>query len=186
MEFFYALITGICLSASTGFRIFIPYLILSVFVSFGILPGGEIFWSPETSLIIFGLAAAAEISGYYNPWMGNMLDLVTSPMSIISGMILMNLVLPEINGLLKWLIVIFAGGGTGFCTKLLNVRARLHTSVFKSGRGDYIFASIELAAGAIIAALAWLNPLLSLLTLIVYVSVVTGTLKVEERTKRLA
>ncbi len=69
METLSAIALGIGLSASTGFRVFIPLLVAGLGSHFGILTLGESFvWMGSVpALICFGVAAVVEMLAYYIP-----------------------------------------------------------------------------------------------------------------------
>lgn len=66
METVSAIALGIGLSASAGFRVFIPLLIAGIASHFGVLPLGESFeWMGSTlALICFGAAAVLEVLAF--------------------------------------------------------------------------------------------------------------------------
>ena len=66
MDFLLSLITGICLSATSGFRIFIPFLFISIASLTGNITLSEDFsWMASyPALIVFSLLTLVEIIGY--------------------------------------------------------------------------------------------------------------------------
>jgi len=81
---------GIGLSASSGFRIFIPFLLISIASLTGYLSLSDSFsWiATYPALITFGVATVLEIAAYYIPWVDNVLDTIASPIAVIAGIIL--------------------------------------------------------------------------------------------------
>ncbi len=69
-ELILSLIIGIGLSASVGFRIFVPFLVLSVFSLLGFvnLSSGFDWIGTYPALIAFGFASLLEIIAYFIPW----------------------------------------------------------------------------------------------------------------------
>jgi Domain of unknown function (DUF4126) len=171
MEIFISIVLGICLSAASGFRIFVPFLVLSIAVFFGWINLGNGLWiGSSASLITFGLGATLEIVGYYNPWIDNMLDLLSTPLSIIAGMFLMSLVLDDLNFFLRWIFIIVFGGGAALYVQILSVKVRGLSSYFSSGNGNRIVTTIENISAIVISLSAILSPvaalIISLLTIL--------------------
>jgi Domain of unknown function (DUF4126) len=104
---------GIGLSASAGFRVFIPLLVAAVAGKLGWIPLGAGFhWmSSYTAIACFATATIAEIAAYYIPVVDNFLDAITTPMAIGAGTLLATSVLPVDHELLKWVTGILIGGG---------------------------------------------------------------------------
>ena len=155
MDVLSGLVMGISLSAASGFRLFIPFFILSIASLAGwtdALRSSE--WiATYPALIIFGTLSLMEIIGYYCPWIDNMLDLISTPVSIITGTVLASAVI-ESDPLLKWVLAILLGGGVALNIQLLTVKARALSSVFSNGKGNQIIASIEIISSIIISLLA--------------------------------
>jgi len=108
-----AVALGIGLSASTGFRVFIPLLVAGIASHFGLLPLGESFeWMGSVpALISFGVAAVAEVLAYYIPFVDNLLDHIATPLSIGAGTLLMTSVFPADNEWIRWIMGFVVGGG---------------------------------------------------------------------------
>lgn len=169
MELISGLILGMSLSAASGFRLFIPFVVLSLAAYFGLidLKEGSHWISTYQALITFSGLTLLEIAGFYSPWIDNMLDLIATPVSIITGSLLAGLVL-HANPVLLWVFAIILGGGSALNVQLLTVKARALSSVFKSGRGNPIVSTIELFSSILISVIAIFLPVLSfLLTLVI-------------------
>jgi hypothetical protein len=97
-----SVLLGIGLSASAGFRVFIPLLIAALAGKFDFLPLTESFqWMASwPAIICFGTATLIELVAYYIPVVDNFLDLITTPMAILAGTLLATSVLPVDNELL--------------------------------------------------------------------------------------
>jgi len=81
-----SLAIGIGLSAACGFRVFVPFLVMSIAAQAGYLQlanGWE--WIGSTPAIIaFAVAAILEIVAYYVPWLDNLLDTVATPAAVVA------------------------------------------------------------------------------------------------------
>ena len=76
-----SIVLGVGLAAATGFRVFLPMLIVSGAAYTGHLPLADSFaWLGTTSaLTMLGVAAIVEILAYYVPGVDNLLDSLATP-----------------------------------------------------------------------------------------------------------
>ncbi len=130
-EIITAIAIGIGLSASCGFRVFVPMLIASIAARMNIFPLTEGFqWLASWPAIIsFGTATAAEILAYYIPFVDNLLDTITTPLAVGGGTILLTSALPIDNEFLRWVSGFIFGGGAAATVQggtVLSVRKKTH------------------------------------------------------------
>lgn len=163
MEIFLTVLMGIGLSAASGFRIFIPFLIISIASLTGNLQLSDSFsWiGTVPALITFGIAAVLEIGGYYIPWIDNLLDTVASPAAVIAGIILMASVITGMTPLLKWVLTIIAGGGIAASMQALTGFTRLTSTTTTGGTANPLVSTAELGGSAGLAILAILVPVIA-------------------------
>lgn len=161
-EIIAAVAAGIGLSASCGFRVFVPMLIAAIAAKTGILPVQEGFQWLESwvAIICFGTATVAEILAYYIPFIDNLLDTVTTPLALGAGTLLMTSVLPIDNDLLKWITGFIIGGGAAATIQGGSVLTRLASSKFTAGTGNAVVATGEHAAAFGTSALSLFLPLI--------------------------
>ena len=99
MEPVLAILIGIGLAAACGFRIFVPFLVISVAANSGHLalsPGFE--WiGTEVAIATFLVATILEIGAYYVPFLDNLLDSVATPASFIAGSVVMASMVSELS-----------------------------------------------------------------------------------------
>ena len=90
MEIFLSLCLGIGLAACSGFRVFVPLLLSSVAVHFGIVNVTQGFeWMGTwTAIAVLATATILEIGGYYIPWVDNLLDAIAAPAAVAAGTLL--------------------------------------------------------------------------------------------------
>lgn len=159
-ELITAVAIGIGLSASCGFRVFVPMLVASIAAKAGIFPVTEGFqWlAGWPALITFGTATIIEIIAYYIPFIDNLLDSITSPMAVAAGTLLLTSVLPVDNELLKWVTGFIAGGGTAAAIQGGSVMTRLASSKLTGGTGNAVVATGEHAAAFGVSALSLFIP----------------------------
>jgi hypothetical protein len=108
-----AVIVGIGLAASCGFRVFVPLLVCSVAANAGYLELAEGFqWiGTWAAFAAFAVAATVEVAAYYVPWLDNLLDTIASPAGMIAGVILFAASVTDLDPLLHWSLALIAGGG---------------------------------------------------------------------------
>lgn len=179
MEIFLSIIMGICLSAASGFRIFVPFLIMSVASLAGwVNLGSSAEWlSTYPALITFGAATIVEIGGYYNPWIDNMLDLISTPLALIAGTILTSSLITDINPLLKITLAIICGGGAALNVQFLTVKARALSSFFTTGLGNPIVTTLETVSSIFFSFLSLFIPILAFIILIIFIFVTVKLIK---------
>ncbi|HRI86104.1 MAG TPA: DUF4126 domain-containing protein [Ignavibacteria bacterium] len=175
MEIVLSIFLGIGISAASGFRIFIPFLILSIAAYSGYIEVNEEFsWlAGFPAMVSFLAASVIETAGYFNPWMDNMLDTISTPAAIFSGTVLFLSVINENNYYLKLILALIFGGGVAVNIQFLTVKARSVSSVFKSGMGNKIIAGFELLLSVLISIAAISYPIqtslfVSILIVILY------------------
>ncbi|HNT44225.1 MAG TPA: DUF4126 domain-containing protein [Syntrophorhabdaceae bacterium] len=161
LEMVFAVLTGIGLSAACGFRIFLPLLALNLASMYGLVglaPGFEWIAGYQVTMA-FGIATVLEIVAYYIPWLDNIMDSIASPVSVIAGTIATASLITDIPSSLKWTISIVAGGGIAGLLQGATVALRAKSTIFTAGLGNFLVASFELLASAIVAFLSLILPI---------------------------
>lgn len=157
-----AVALGIGLSASTGFRVFVPLLVASIAARAGIFPLTEGFaWLGSwPAIACFGAATVAELLAYYIPFVDNLLDTIMTPLAIGAGTLLMTSVLPVDSDMLKWITGLIVGGGAAATVQSGSVLTRFMSSKFTGGAGNAVVATGEHAAAFGTSITALFIPLL--------------------------
>lgn len=136
---------GLGLSASAGFRVFVPLLVAALAAKFNLLPLNENFaWlSSWPAIICFGTACVVELVAYYIPFVDNLLDAINTPLAITAGTLLATSVMPGDQAWMKWVSgLIIGGGGAGIIhagTSLL----RLFSTKATAGTGNAVVSTGE-------------------------------------------
>ena len=177
IELILTILMGIGLSAASGFRIFIPFLVVSIASLTGNLTLSESFsWiGTVPALMTFGVATIFEIAGYYIPWVDNILDTITSPLAVIAGAVLMASVVTDISPLVKWTLAIIAGGGVAGTIQSLTGITRAASSITTGGLGNPAVSSVESGSSITLSAMAIFIPVIAGL---IVIALVTWALKV--------
>ncbi|MEN6319334.1 MAG: DUF4126 domain-containing protein [Syntrophaceae bacterium] len=180
MEILLAVITGIGLSAACGFRVFVPLLALNLASTYGyvnLAPGFE--WvGGNYATVAFASATILEIIAYYIPWLDNIMDTIATPVSIAAGTLAAASVITDLPPPVKWMLAIIAGGGIAGIIQGSTMALRAKSSLFTVGLGNPLIATAELAGAAILALLAIIIPVISLMLIAafaVYALIKTGS-----------
>ncbi len=158
-----AIALGIALSASCGFRIFIPMLVAAVAVYNHWCPvAADMQWlGSMPAIICFATAALTEIGAYYFPFLDNILDAVAAPLAIVAGTVLAFAILPAGNSepLLRWVTALVAGGATAGTLHVGTGLLRLFSTKATLGVGNPVVATGENVAALTTSVLGFLVPL---------------------------
>jgi Domain of unknown function (DUF4126) len=153
------LFLGIALSASSGFRVFVPLLVSNLAVKFGAISITPDFaWmASHTATGILSVACVAEIASYYVTYIDNLLDSIALPASVIAGTLLTSQFLPIDDPAIKWGLGLLAGGGVAGTIQSSTTLLRLASTKFTGGFGNAFISSFENFASVIVTILAiWL------------------------------
>ena len=176
MEIVLSIFVGIGLAAAVGFRIFIPFLVVSVMAYTGNLQLSTYFeWIGSLpALVMFGSATVVEILAYYIPWLDNILDTIEHPMAIIAGTILTGAVIKDFPPLIKWALALIAGGGVAGIIHAATGLIRLKSSALTGGFGNPIVSTAEAGSATALSLIAIFIPAAAALivgVMVVYFSI---------------
>jgi hypothetical protein len=148
MEEVLGLFIGIGLSATCGFRIFVPLLGMSIAHHAGALSFSNGFeWIGSwPATIAFGIAMVIEIAGYYIPWVDNLLDTIATPAAIVAGTIATASMVGNVTPFLRWSLAIIAGGGIAGVIQGSSVLVRGVSTASTAGLANPVVSTGELIA----------------------------------------
>jgi hypothetical protein len=154
---------GLGLAAAVGFRVFVPFLLVSIAARSGQvhLAGGFEWLGTDIALVMFGIAAVLEIAAYFIPFFDHLLDTVSGPAAVAAGTVLMASSLIDMEPWLKWTVAIVAGGGTAGLLHGATSALRLGSTATTGGAGNPVFAMFETGASTAMTILALLLPLIA-------------------------
>ena len=166
---------GLGLAAAVGFRVFVPFLLVSIAAKSGQvhLAGGFEWLGSDIALVMLGLAALLEIAAYFVPYFDHLLDSLSGPAAMIAGAVLMASTLVDMDPWLRWAVAIVAGGGTAGLLHGATSALRLGSTATTGGTGNPAFATIETGASTALTILALMLPLVAM-ALVVFLIVRTG------------
>jgi hypothetical protein len=175
-----AIIVGLLLALSAGVRVTLPLLAVSL-LAHGheiTLPANVAWLGSDPTLILLGVAFAAETLIHFVPAVGTHLKALATPLSFAAGTLLMAVPLGDHNPMYQWTLAAVAGGGLASLTNLGLTGARVAAApanVASLGVFGLIWNVGEMAVSFLLAALGavcvfagWIAGafvLLSLLTL---------------------
>lgn len=164
METLLSLCVGIGLSAACGFRVFVPFLVMSVASYSGHLtlsPGFQWIGS-YPALITFSVATALEIGGYYIPWLDHFLDTLATPTAIVAGSVVTASFVTDVSPFLRWTLAVIAGGGAASVVQASTVLMRGASTLTTGGLTNPVFATAELAGSLVTSVLSLVAPLVTI------------------------
>tara|TARA_Y100001935_G_scaffold107822_1_gene89465 strand:- start:2223 stop:2801 length:579 start_codon:yes stop_codon:yes gene_type:complete len=167
---------GIGLAAASGFRVFLPPFLMSLWLRFGFLSleieGSEFdFIYSDLCVIMLGVASASEILAYKIPFLDNALDAIATPLAGLAGVAVMAVSLEGLDPSIQWGVAVIAGGGASLGIQSATVAGRGISSVLTLGIGNPLFSITEDIASLFLVLIALVAPLIALmmtLCLIVY------------------
>ncbi len=174
METLLGIVVGIGLSAACGFRVFVPLLVMNLAVLSGglHLASGFEWIGSYYATVAFATATGVEVLAYYIPWLDHVLDMIASPLAILSGMIATAAVITDLSPFWKWTLSIIAGGGIAALVQGATVTLRAKSSALTAGGGNFVVSTAEVLGSTITALLAILIPLICLILIVVFFLIV--------------
>jgi hypothetical protein len=167
-----SVVLGIGLAAATGFRVFLPLLVVSGAAYTGHLSLDDSFaWlATPAALLMLGTAAVVEVIAYYIPGVDNLLDTVATPGAFVAGTVVSAAVMTDLPPMVKWTAAVIAGGGAAGITQGITAMLRANSTVLTGGLGNPVIATAEfgsivvsllalavpIAAVAVVVLLLWL------------------------------
>jgi hypothetical protein len=168
MELFLSLCLGLGLSASCGFRVFLPMLAANIATMNGWITPGENFQWLATWPAFFALLTATivEIAGYYIPFIDNLLDTIATPAAVIAGTLLTTSFVHIDSPILNWGLGLIVGGGTAGMVQAGTGFLRLLSSKTTAGIGNPVVSTAENVASFGLSGLAIFLPVIALILVV--------------------
>jgi len=165
-----SIVLGIGLAAATGFRVFLPMLVVSGAAYTGHMPLGESFaWlGTPSALIMLSVAAIVEILAYYIPGVDNLLDTLATPAAFVAGTVVSAAVMTDVPPMVKWTAAVIAGGGVAGVTQGVTATLRANSTLWTGGLGNFIIASAELVGALGVSLLALAAPAAAIALVILF------------------
>jgi hypothetical protein len=159
---------GIGLAAATGFRVFLPMLIVSIDAYAGHLPLGEGFaWlGTPAAMLMLGVATILEVGAYFVPGVDNLLDVLAAPVGVVAGAIVSAATMVDLPPMIKWTAAIVAGGGAAGIVHGVTAVVRAKSTILTAGFGNSAVATAELGGALLVSLLALAAPLVSFVIIV--------------------
>jgi hypothetical protein len=161
---------GLGLGVAAGFRVVVPFWVLSAAALFGPLQLTEnMTWlGSTTAFIALSLALVIEIAAYSIPWLDNVIDTVALPIAAVAGTLLMAIAANQLDPFAQWSVAIVAGGGAAAAVKGLNGLTRLVSTATTGGATNLIIAGVELVGAVLISVLALVAPIVMFVAVLAF------------------
>jgi hypothetical protein len=174
MEELLGVIIGIGLSATCGFRIFVPLLGMGIAYKAGALnfAAGFDWIGSWPAIIAFGLAMVLEIAAYYIPWLDNILDTIATPAAVVAGTIATASMVSDVSPFFRWTLAIIAGGGVAGLIQGSSVVLRGASTASTGGIANPVVSTGELIASILGTAISILLPYLAIILVALLISMI--------------
>jgi hypothetical protein len=165
---------GIGLSASVGFRVFVPLFALSLAAYFNIWELNESWeWIGSlTAVITLGVATVVEIFAYYIPYVDNALDSIAIPLAAIAGTAVMVSTVADLSPVITWALAIIAGGGTAAAIAGSSGATRLASTATTGGIANPVVSTIETGTSVVMTVFSIFIPVLAFILVIIILYVI--------------
>ncbi|MDW7729072.1 MAG: DUF4126 domain-containing protein [Bacillota bacterium] len=168
MEILLSILIGISLSATTGFRLFIPLLVLS-----GCSLAGWVELSPNFAWIgtypafaALTIAAVLETGAYFFPYIDNLLGIAATPIKILAGMLIAASVMVELSPMLTWALAIILGGVSALGGTVISNTAHTGSTATTGGFVNPLLSIFESVAAFVLSILSILVPVIAIMVFI--------------------
>jgi len=164
---------GIGLSAACGFRIFVPFMVMSIASRAGYLGLSDGFgWISSTpAMVAFIVATILEIMAYYIPWLDNALDTIAIPVATVAGTIATATQVDWMDPFLKWSLATIGGGGVALTVQGMTSVVRAASAATTGGIGNPVVSTAEAGSSLFMSVLSIVVPFVTffiVITLILY------------------
>ncbi len=172
MEELLGLFIGIGLSATCGFRVFVPLFGMSIAHHAGALSFSSGFdWIGSwPATIAFGIAMVIEIAAYYIPWVDNLLDTIATPAAVVAGTIITASMVGDVSPFLRWSLAIIAGGGIAAIVQGSSVLVRGASTVSTAGLANPVISTGGLGASILGTLISIILPTFAVILVVLLLS----------------
>lgn len=171
MEIFFSILLGMGLAVACGFKIFVPFLIISIASLSGHLElaHGFEFIGTVPMLIVLIVATILEIAAYYIPFVDNLLDMLSMPIAIICGILITVSCIQGLSPMFSWVLAAITGGTVAGGSKLISSSVRALSTTTTGGLGNFIVSTFDTIFSVILSITAIFIPFLIVFVIILLV-----------------
>ncbi|MDG1729551.1 MAG: DUF4126 domain-containing protein [Algibacter sp.] len=165
---------GVGLSASVGFRVFLPLFALSLAAYFDVWQLNETWeWIGSTAaLITLGVATIVEICAYFIPYIDNLLDSIAIPLAALAGTAIMLSTVADLSPVITWALAIIAGGGTAAAVAGTSGTTRLASTATTGGLANPLVSILETGTSVVMSVISIFLPILAAVLVIIILFVI--------------
>ena len=169
LETIISICLGVGLSASVGFRVFLPLFALSLAAYFDVWQLNESWqWvGSKIALITLGVATLVEIFAYFIPYVDNLLDSISIPLAALAGTSVMLSTVTDLSPVITWALAIIAGGGTAAAISGTSSATRLMSTATTGGIANPIVSTAETGTSIAMSVISIFIPFLSIILVII-------------------
>lgn len=144
-ELFIALIMGVSLSATCGFRVFVPLLVAGLAVRFANIDVSPVLsWTgTNLGLSLLAIATVVEVLAYYIPAIDNLMDFIAVPLAAVAGTLLTGGMLEGLPDAIQWGLGVVAGGGAAAVVSTGTAGFRMASTGATAGIGNSFVSTTE-------------------------------------------
>ncbi|WP_298555750.1 DUF4126 domain-containing protein [uncultured Algibacter sp.] len=159
---------GVGLSASVGFRVFLPLFALSLASYFDVWELNESWqWIGSTAaLLTLGVATLVEVFAYFIPYIDNLLDGIAVPLAALAGTAIMLSTVVDLSPVITWALAIIAGGGTAAAVAGSSSITRLASTATTGGIANPVVSTIETGTSVVMSIISIFLPILAVILVI--------------------
>ncbi len=187
MELLLELSLGIGLSAASGFRVFVPFLLMSLATRAGYIHlGGHFAWiGSEAALVTFAVATVVEVLAYYIPWLDHLLDTLATPAAVVAGILITASVITSADPLWRWTLAVIAGGGAAAAVQTATVGGRSVSLLFTGGLANPLVSTVELVSSLLLSVASIVLPVIGALLALALLLVIVARVRRRRRMRSL-
>lgn len=169
MDLFLYFLMGIGLSAASGFKVFVPLLIISAANLSGNLElSREFAWlGTQPAFMVFLTASILEVSAYFIPGLDNLLDTIEAPAAFVAGTVITASFIGDMTPFLRIILSIIAGGGTASAVQFSTAGVRSTSTIFTMGTANSSINIFETITSAVISVISLIYPYLVIVFVII-------------------
>lgn len=175
---------GLGLGIAAGFRVVVPFLVVSAAALFGHLPlQDQMAWlGTYPAFIGLSVALVVEVLAYSIPWVDSFADTVALPVAAIAGTAIMALATNQLDPFAQWSLAIVVGGGAATTVRGLNGFTRLLSTTTTGGLANFLIAIGEMVGALTLSVLSLVAPIVTLgLVLILLIALVRFAVQTFDR-----
>lgn len=169
MELIISLVIGISLSATSGFRVFVPLLVLSIAAQAGWIELSPSFaWlAGYPALVALAVATFVEALAYFFPYLDNLLGAAAVPISVLAGTLITAALIVDLHPMLAWALAIIAGGGAALGGSAISNTAHAGSTLTTGGSLNPVLSLLESFFSLLVSLLAVLVPFMAFLVILI-------------------